>query len=129
MFLVLLSETLSFFDFSRFFVTFNPLSILLGGKKNPMSKPPKIDRKELNQPDEFVKQGRHVLEWVVGHQKKLLDMLEDEFKNKKKTGDVIEDRKIEKYNLMVKFLNVSLSTNSEIRTSSTSTSNFPIAVN
>ncbi len=37
-----------------------------------MSKPPKIDRKELNQPDEFVKQGRHVLEWVVGHQKKLL---------------------------------------------------------
>jgi hypothetical protein len=36
---------------------------------------------------------------------KLLDSLKDEYKDKKKTGDIIEDRKIEKYNLMIKFLN------------------------
>lgn len=37
-----------------------------------MSKPPKIDRKELNRPDEFVTQGRHVLELFVEHQTKIL---------------------------------------------------------
>jgi len=36
--------------------------------------------------------------------KKLLDTLEEEFKNKSKIGDIIEDRKIEKYQLMIKFL-------------------------
>jgi len=35
---------------------------------------------------------------------KLLDALKDEFKDKKKTGDIIEDRKIEKYNLIIEFL-------------------------
>ena len=37
--------------------------------------------------------------------KKLLTSLAEEYKDKKKTGDVIEDRKIEKYNLMIDFLN------------------------
>lgn len=37
-----------------------------------MSKPPIIDRKSLNQPDQFVKQGRHAVELLVGHQKKIL---------------------------------------------------------
>jgi tetratricopeptide (TPR) repeat protein len=37
-----------------------------------MSKPPTIDRKELKRPDEFVTQGRHVLELFVGHQTKIL---------------------------------------------------------
>lgn len=36
-----------------------------------MSKPPKIDRKELRSPDEFVKQGTHFLEVFVGHQRTL----------------------------------------------------------
>jgi hypothetical protein len=36
---------------------------------------------------------------------KLLETLEEEFKNKEKTGDIIEDRKIEKYQLIIKFLN------------------------
>ena len=40
--------------------------------KNLMSKPPTIDRKSLNKPDEFVKQGRHALELIAGHQKKIL---------------------------------------------------------
>lgn len=40
-----------------------------------MSKPPKIDRKELSRPDEFVQQGTHVLELVLGHQKKILSGL------------------------------------------------------
>jgi len=35
---------------------------------------------------------------------KLIDNLKEEFKDKKKTGDIIEDRKIDKYNLMIKFL-------------------------
>ena len=35
---------------------------------------------------------------------KLIDTLKDEFKNKIKIGDVIEDRKIDKYNLMLDFL-------------------------
>lgn len=39
-----------------------------------MSKPPKIDRKELNRPDEFVQQGTHILELVVGHQKKIISV-------------------------------------------------------
>ncbi|NBX67705.1 MAG: hypothetical protein EBR01_01930 [Proteobacteria bacterium] len=37
-----------------------------------MSKPPKIDRKDLSRPDEFVQQGTHLLELVLGHQKKIL---------------------------------------------------------
>lgn len=36
--------------------------------------------------------------------KKLLNTLQEEFKNKSKTGDIIEDRKIDKFNLMMKFL-------------------------
>jgi len=40
-----------------------------------MSKPPKIDRKELNRPDEFVQQGTHILELVVGHQTKIVAAL------------------------------------------------------
>jgi hypothetical protein len=37
--------------------------------------------------------------------KKLLDSLQEEFKNKNKIGDIVEDRKIDKFNLMIKFLN------------------------
>ncbi len=37
-----------------------------------MSKPPKIDRKELNRPDEFLQQGRHVLELMAGYQTQIL---------------------------------------------------------
>lgn len=40
-----------------------------------MSKPPKIDRKELNKPDQFVEQGRHVLELFVGYQTKILSAI------------------------------------------------------
>jgi hypothetical protein len=36
--------------------------------------------------------------------KKLLNTLQEEFKNKSKTGDIIEDRKIDKFNLMMEFL-------------------------
>jgi hypothetical protein len=37
--------------------------------------------------------------------KKLLESLAEEYKDKKKTGNIIEDRKIDKYNLMIEFLN------------------------
>ena len=32
-----------------------------------MSKPPKIDRKELKQPDAFVSRGQSILDWLFGH--------------------------------------------------------------